>query len=159
MMLRLPGVYAPQDDSEFLLDTILSHGFPVGAHVLDLGTGTGRLALGLAQAGAAAVTALDVSRRAVWTARANAWLRRAPVQVRLGDLCTGLTGRFDVIVSNPPYVPSPHGPPGRHSRNRAWDAGQDGRWLLDRICLVAPDHLARGGSLWLVHSALCGGQR
>ena len=159
LLLRLPGVYAPQDDSEFLLDTVLAHGLPPRARVLDLGTGTGRVALGLARAGARRVTAIDLSRRAVWATRLNSSLRRARVQVRHGDLRNGLHGRYDVIVSNPPYVPSVADLPGRHSRARAWDAGPDGRRLLDSICTAAPNHLAPGGVLWLVHSALCGGQR
>jgi release factor glutamine methyltransferase len=158
-MMRLPGVYAPQDDSEFLLETVLAHGLPPSARILDLGTGTGRVAVGLARAGATEVTAVDVSRRAVWAARSNAWLRGVRIRVQVGDLCSGLSGRYDLIVSNPPYVPGPGGPPGRHSRARAWDAGPDGRLLLDRICATAPDHLAPGGTLWLVHSALCDAQR
>jgi release factor glutamine methyltransferase len=158
MLLRFPGVYAPQDDSEFLLDTVLAHGFPSGARVLDIGTGTGRVALGLARAGAGEVTAVDLSRRAVWAARLNSWLRRGRVQVRHGDLRNCIRGVYDVIVSNPPYVPSATESPGRHSRARAWDAGPDGRRLLDSICRIAPDHLAPGGTLWVVHSALSGAQ-
>jgi release factor glutamine methyltransferase len=154
LLMRLPGVYAPQDDSEFLLDVVLDHGLPPGARVLDIGTGTGRVALGLARAGAGEVLAIDRSRRAVWAARCNAWSMRQRVLVRRGDLCSGAEGEFDVVVSNPPYVPCATGTPGRHSRARAWDAGADGRALLDRICIAAPERLAPGGTLWLVHSTL-----
>jgi release factor glutamine methyltransferase len=154
--MRFPGVYAPQDDTEFLLDVVLRHGLPDRARVLDVGTGTGRVALGLARAGAVEVHAVDRSRRAVLAARCNAWLSgyRDRVTVCRGDLCAQVSGQFEVIVSNPPYVPCGTGAPGRHSRARAWDAGADGRTLLDRICTDAPRHLAPGGVLWLVHSAL-----
>lgn len=145
-LLRLPGTYAPQEDSHLLLETVLAEAPVAGARVLDLGTGTGRVALGLAAAGAASVTAVDISRRAVLTTRLNSLLSGVRVRARRGDLVDGLDDRqFDLIVANPPYVPSPGGPPGRHSRARAWDAGRDGREVLDRICALAPDRLVGGG--------------
>jgi release factor glutamine methyltransferase len=154
LLMRLPGVYAPADDSEFLIDVVLNHGLAPGARVLDIGTGTGRVALGLVRAGAGEVLAIDRSRRAVWAARCNAWSIRQRIVVRRGDLCSGVGGEFDVVVSNPPYVPCATGAPGRHSRARSWDAGRDGRALLDRICRSVPARLAPGGILWLVHSTL-----
>jgi release factor glutamine methyltransferase len=64
--------------------------------------------------------------------------------------------RFDAIVSNPPYVPAPTDALPRRGLERAWDAGRDGRALLDRICATAPAHLAPGGVVLLVHSSLLG---
>jgi release factor glutamine methyltransferase len=67
------------------------------------------------------------------------------------DRVTGRT--FDLILANPPYVPGvARNPRGRH---RACDAGLDGREMLDRLCANAPLLLAPGGTLLLVHSALC----
>ena len=63
---------------------------------------------------------------------------------------------FDVIVTNPPYVPaSTDDLPDRGAR-RAWDAGRDGRALIDPICDAAPDHLDPGGVILMIHSSLCG---
>lgn len=155
LLLRLPGVYAPAEDTQLLLDTVLTEPLSPSARVCELGTGSGHIALTLAAAGAGEVVAVDIARRAILGTRINAMLRRLPVRARRGDLLSGVPGLFDLIVANPPYVPSCDGPPGPHSRARAWDAGRDGRALLDRICRDAPARLAPGGSVWLVHSALC----
>jgi release factor glutamine methyltransferase len=159
MLMRLPGVYRPQEDTELLLGTLLAEGPVRGSRVLDIGTGTGRVALALARAGAWEVVAVDLSRRAVLGARFNSLMNRAPVRVHRGDLFSGVAGRFDLIVANPPYVPCGSGGPRPHSRARAWDAGRDGRLHIDRICRRARAHLAERGELWLVHSAVCDAQR
>ena len=64
--------------------------------------------------------------------------------------------RFDLITSNPPYVPSPDGQIPTRRPARAWEGGDDGRALLDQICARARDHLRPGGVILLVHSAVCG---
>ncbi|MDQ6816518.1 MAG: methyltransferase, partial [Actinomycetota bacterium] len=70
------------------------------------------------------------------------------------DLLSAVPGeRFDLIVSNPPYVPG-SGIPER-GRSRAWEGGPDGRAVIDRICAFAPGHLTPGGVLLLVHSSVC----
>lgn len=157
--LLLPGVYAPQDDTALLAEVLREEDVPRGARVLDVGTGSGALALEAARRGAE-VTAVDVSRRAVWTARLNAWLSRLPVRIRRGNLFSPVRGRtYDLILTNPPYVPAPDVGRGPRGRSRAWDAGSDGRLLLDRICRDAPALLRPGGLLLIVHSALSGPDR
>ncbi len=151
-----PGVYAPQDDTALLADALRLESPPRHADVLDVGTGSGALALVAAQRGCR-VTAVDVSRRAVLTAKVNARLARLPVRVLRGNLLAPVAGRrFDMILSNPPYVPTPDPMPPRRGVARAWDAGCDGRLLLDRICHEAPPLLRPGGVLLIVHSALSG---
>lgn len=157
-LLRLPGVYGPQPDTEFLRATVLRQGVHPGCSVLDIGTGTGRLGISLATAGAGRVVAVDLSRRAVWSARANSSRARAGLRVRRADLWPTGGSAFDVIVANPPYVPCPDAAPARGPA-RAWDAGPDGRRWIDRICRGARIRLQPGGVLWLVHSGLCGPQR
>jgi release factor glutamine methyltransferase len=130
---------------------------PPGAAVLDVCTGSGLLAVTAARHGAGSVAAIDVSRRAVLTARINARLNGVRVRALRGDLFAPVAGeRFDVIVSNPPYVPAQDDELPARGPQRAWDAGTDGRALLDRICAAAPAHLRPGGFLLLVHSSICG---
>jgi len=67
--------------------------------------------------------------------------------------------RFDLIVSNPPYVPCPDPELPARGPARAWDAGPDGRTVLDELIAAAPAHLNRGGALVLVHSTINGEER
>lgn len=155
---RLPGVYAPQADTRLLARSLRLEGVS-GLDVLDVGTGSGALALYAAQLGAR-VTALDVSRRAVWSTRLNARRARQPVTAVRGDLGEYLTRRrFDLVVSNPPYVPAPDPSPPTRGAARAWDAGWDGRRVLDRLCDAAPGLLHPHGVVLMVHSALSGTDR
>jgi release factor glutamine methyltransferase len=130
-----------------------------GDSVLDVCTGSGVLAVAAALSGAGAVTAVDVSRRSVLTVRVNARLNGVRVRALRGDLFAPVAGeRFDVIVSNPPYLPAlentlPSRGPARHL-----DGGSDGRVLLDRVCAEAADHLRPGGSALIVHSSIIGDQ-
>jgi release factor glutamine methyltransferase len=86
----------------------------------------------------------------------NARLNGVRVRALRGDLFAPVRGeRFDAIVSNPPYLPAEEdGAPAR-GRRRAWDAGRDGRAILDRLCAEAPAYLNAGGVLLLIHSSLC----
>ncbi|AQA21884.1 methyltransferase domain protein [Rhodococcus sp. MTM3W5.2] len=78
------------------------------AEVLDFCCGSGALAMVAARAGAAKVTAVDRSSLAAGVAWANARGRGLPIRVRRGGLAVAVSeGPFDVVVSNPPYVPSP----------------------------------------------------
>lgn len=150
----LPGVYAPQEDTELLTGTLSDEPFPAGAAVLDVGTGSGAVALHAARLGGR-VTAVDVSRRAVCAARLNAALAGLPVRVLRGNLFEPVRGEsFDLVVANPPYVPAPDGGTRPRGAARAWDAGHDGRLVLDRICREGPALLRPGGVLMIVQSAL-----
>ncbi|MGA5410275.1 HemK2/MTQ2 family protein methyltransferase [Streptomyces lavendulocolor] len=158
-LLRPRGVYAPQEDTELLAQAARSELRTLcaqpGVEVLDVGTGTGALALMAAECPGARVTAVDISWRAVLAARYNARRRRLPVVVRHGDLTEPVEGcRFDLILSNPPYVLSPG--PVRRGEVRTWNAGVDGRQVLDRLCARAPHLLRESGVLLLVQSALSG---
>jgi len=160
MLLCPPGVYRAQNDTQVLAEVMREGGYVGGRHVLDLGTGSGALALTAARLGAASVTAVDLSLRSVSAAWLNARLHRAEVTVRRGDLYGPvLGGRFDLIVANPPYVPAATAVLPRFGMGRCWDAGVDGRALLDRVCAGAAAQLADAGVLLLVHSAMCGVDR
>ncbi|MFI9583941.1 HemK2/MTQ2 family protein methyltransferase [Streptomyces sp. NPDC052236] len=151
------GVYRPQGDSHLLREALTKATVPSGARVLDVCTGTGLIAVTAARLGASRVWAVDTSYPAVLTARCNARLRRLPIRVEHGDFRACAVGRrFDVVTANPPYVPCPDGGAAGTGRARAWNGGPDGRLYVDRLCTMAPRLLSVGGTMLLVHSALCG---
>lgn len=153
-MLTVPGVYTPQHDTHILMRAICREDIGPGTDVLDLGTGSGALALCAARMGAR-VTAVDVSRRAVLCARMNAALSGQRITARRRDL-SAPEMRYDLVVSNPPYVPAPRDRLPRHGEARAWDGGHDGRAVVDRVCASAAAALRPRGVLLMIHSGLCG---
>jgi release factor glutamine methyltransferase len=155
-LLPVPGVFRPISDS-WLLAGVVKDEVDRRADtpaVLDICTGSGVVGVTAARAGAD-VTAVDVSCRAVAAAWLNARINRVRLTSRRGNLLEPVAGRqFDVIASNPPYVPSETAAP--RGRERAWAAGPDGRAVLDRLIAEAPTRLRPGGVLLLVHSSLIG---
>ena len=147
-----PGVLIPRQDTEILCEEALSRMKP-GARVLDVGTGSGALAVSLARLGRdAQVTAVDVSDAALAIARDNA--RRLGAQVRFvkSDCFAALAGeRFDLIVSNPPYISREEMetlmPEVQREPELALAGGEDGLDFYRRIAREAPAHLLPGGCL------------
>lgn len=156
------GVYAPQADSQLLIYALELAGVAGGRHVLDLCTGSGVVAIAAAELGAASVTAFDICPRAVRCSRANARAAGMDLDVRIGTWARALRhAPFNVVVSNPPYVPA--GPlahteliPSEVGPAWAWNAGDDGRQVLDPLCESASDLLAVGGTMLLVQSEFAG---
>lgn len=159
------NVYRPQEDSRLLVDAMHHTALIPGRRVLDLCTGSGFVAIAAAEMGCASVTACDTCHHAVRCSRGNAALAGVEVDVRQGSWTEAVDwAPFDVVVANPPYVPAPPAgvaEPGRGiaGPSWAWDAGLDGRLVLDPLCEAAPKLLCDGGSLLLVHSALAGVQQ
>ncbi|PYC88406.1 methyltransferase [Streptomyces tateyamensis] len=155
LLIRPPGVYPPQGDTALLAECVRREPLDGRSRVLDLCTGTGAVALTAARTGAR-VTAVDLSWRAVVTAWCNSRLHRRRIRLRRGDLLAPVTGgRFELVTANPPYVPvDPQGAGAAPAAALAWDAGPDGRLVLDRICRAVAPVLAPGGSVLIVQSAL-----
>jgi release factor glutamine methyltransferase len=152
-----PGVFRPISDTWMLADVLREQTVGPRASVADVCTGSGALAICAALRGARDVTALDVSRKAILTARLNARLNGVRIRAQRSDLLSAVAGRrFDVIVSNPPYVPAERDELPARGLRRAWDAGRDGRVLLDRLIDEAPAHLRPGGVLLVTHSSIVG---
>jgi release factor glutamine methyltransferase len=153
----LPGILRPPSDCRLLAGVMREQGLARRASVLDVFTGSGALAVAAALEGARETTAVDISLRAVLNVRLNAVLNRVRVHALRGDLFAPVKGRqFDLILANPPYVPSECEVLPTKGKSRAWEGGPDGRALLDRLCAEAADHLTSGGSLLMVHSSLSG---
>lgn len=149
-------VLDPRSDTETLVDwalTIMPDATP--CRILDLGTGSGAIALALAQQRPMAeVWGSDASRAALQVAAANAQRLGLAVSWRHGHWLQPLAGeRFDLIVSNPPYVAAgdPHLLALQHEPQQALIGGADGLDALRTLCAQAPAHLSPGGWLLLEH--------
>jgi release factor glutamine methyltransferase len=154
-VVRLPGVFRPRSDTWLLAAVLRRQPRLPGGTVLDVCTGSGVLAISAALAGARFVTAVDVSRRAVLSARLGARLNGVRVEGRRGSLFEAVPGRrFDLIVSNPPYLPAEDGTLPEHGAARHTEAGLRGRTVLDRLIAGARAHLTPGGVLLVTHSSV-----
>lgn len=153
-----PDVLIPRPETELLVDIAKSKvGADRTARVLDLGTGSGCLAVTLAlELPRARVMAVDVSPAALAVACGNAQRLGARVEFVASDWFAALPPqRFDLIVANPPYVAAvdPHLAQGdlRFEPSGALTDHADGLTAIRRIVAQAPDWLAEGGWLFLEH--------
>ena len=155
-----PGVLIPRPETELLIELALA-ATPADqpANLLDLGTGSGIIAITLAvERPRTRVTAVDISVEALAIARTNAEQHGARnLQLLQGDWLRPLppNERYDLIVSNPPYIAEgdPHLQQGdlRHEPGLALASGMDGLTALRRIIAEARDFLNPGGALLLEH--------
>lgn len=156
-------VLIPRYDSESLAEACERyinkkiHEEPEGKdfRILDLCTGSGCIGISLARlCPGAKVTLSDISRDALDVAKENARRLGADVEIRCGSLFQPVPERYNLIVSNPPYIPTADigtlMPEVRdHEPVRALDGKEDGLYFYRQIVREAPDHLEDGGRLFL----------
>lgn len=153
-----PRVLVPRPDTEVLVDWAIewlgSCGRPEPA-VVDLGTGSGAIALAIKQVHPSAnLTATDISSEALSAARSNAGRLDLAVAFSQSDWWSALVDRrFDLIVANPPYIAAddPHLAALVHEPMLALSPGGDGTAALRQIVEGAADHLAPDGWLLMEH--------
>ena len=147
---RAAEVYVPSEDSRILMEAFAERGPAPGSFVLDVCCGSGIQGIAAARAGHQVVS-VDSEEEAIKATRLNALLNDVELDALRGNLFEPVGNwRFDAVLANPPYVPTP--PDGETA---AWcDGGPDGRLVIDRICSQARRVLAMGGGLWMVHSSL-----
>lgn len=162
-----PDTLIPRPDTERLVEVALEVGPSRAARVLDMGTGTGAIALALAaERSQWHLTGVDRMPGAVALAEANrVRLGLGNAEFLVSDWFSALPDqRFDLIVSNPPYIAAddPHLQQGdvRFEPVSALVSGADGLDDIRRIISAAPDHLVTGGWMLLEHGwqqadALC----
>ncbi len=146
-----PDVLIPRPETELLVDTVLKES--PGGVIVDVGTGSGAVAVTLALELNRPVVAVDISAPALRMAAGNAERLRAPVSFLQMDLLGGFAaGTVDVVVSNPPYVPAADAP--TLSREvHDWEphlalfAGEDGLDIYRRLVPEAWRVLRVGGFL------------
>jgi len=145
------GVYPPSDDTFLVLDNVKLNG---KEFVLDIGTGTGILAIKYALDGCY-VIGVDISKKAVRNALLNAKINNVLERVQFVCADTILSFRhrceFDVIVMNPPYLPST-GNPGIDEP--LWNGGPNGISLTLRVIKNIDELLAENGRLYFIASSL-----
>ena len=153
-------VLTPRPETETLVEAALSKAGEESLRILDLGTGSGAIALSLAsELPHAEITATDLSEPALQIAAENADHLHTRERIRFlaGDLFEPVASeRFDVVVSNPPYVArdmmASLPPELSHEPEMALFAGADGLDVIRRLVAEAGDHLSRGGWLLIEHS-------
>ena len=148
-----PRVLVPRPDTETLVDWALALGLEQ-ARVLDLGTGSGAVALALKQAQPAwELSAVDASSDALAVAQHNAQALGLAVHFSQGHWLDGVQGQFELIVSNPPYIAAddPHLKALSSEPRQALVSGADGLDDIRQIVSQAPSHLVAGGWLLLEH--------
>lgn len=147
-----PAVLIPRPETELLVELALKRDFST---VLDLGTGSGAVALAIKKhRPAARMVAVDASAAALQVAKRNGAALGLDVDWRHGRWFSPLAAEgFDLIASNPPYVAAgdPHLAELRHEPATALISGADGLDAIREIVAAAPRHLARGGWLLLEH--------
>jgi release factor glutamine methyltransferase len=152
-----PGVLIPRADTEILVDAALAYlDERERCSVLDVGTGSGAIAIAIKhERPFAAVTALDYDGRALAVARDNAVRLGVEIRCVRSNWLDALPGeRFDVIVSNPPYILSTDRELEgalRFEPRLALDGGDDGLAAYRALMRVVPAHFAPGGLLLVEH--------
>jgi len=156
MELEVPeSVYYPHDDS-ILLAEVAEKQRLEGKKALDICCGSGLTGIIMAKHGAI-VTAADINEDAVEITRANA----AKNGVRLGavrsDLFSSVTGRFDFIACNPPYLPEKDSIMKKLKGDyTSWYGGETGREVIEKLVPQARERLNKNGKLFLLISSLTG---
>ena len=151
-----PAVLIPRPETELLVELAIER-LPRQGSVLDLGTGSGAIAVAIAHTRRdASVTALDCSDAALRIAQRNAASHAVQIEMLCSDWYGALSGqRFDMIVANPPYIVAndPHLTQGdlRFEPVDALTDHQDGLSALRKIVLGVTQHLRPGGWIFMEH--------
>ena len=137
------GVYEPAEDSYLLIKALEIKG---NENVLDMGTGCGIIALHLAKKGCR-VVAVDINEKAIENAKKNAKANGLKIDFRKSNLFEAINEKFDIIVFNPPYLPT-------KGEDLAWDGGKDGIEVVRKFLKKAKKYLEKNGSIYIILSSL-----
>jgi release factor glutamine methyltransferase len=140
-------VYCPEADTYLLLEAALKE-IRSGDRVLEIGTGSGHIAAALKEV--ADVIATDINPHAAYAARQRG------VEVVRTDLAGGLRGQFDLVIFNPPYLPTRDEDKIDDWLEYALDGGIDGRVVIERFVKKVGGALVTGGRILLLISSLTG---
>ncbi len=153
-LLIYPGVLVPRPETETVVESALPWTHK-DSKVLDLGTGSGAIALALAKETKADITAVDVRKECIDLCRLNARRLGLHVTITLSDWFSSISRSFDLIVSNPPYIAT--NDPHLNDDGLVFEplvalcGGNDGLASIRTIVNGAPSHLRPGGKLIIEH--------
>jgi release factor glutamine methyltransferase len=156
--LVTPDVLIPRPETEILVEAAIEESAGKDAPAIcEIGVGTGCISIAiLKNVENARGTGVDISEAALSVARRNAEMHgvTAWLMLQTGDVFDGITGSFDLIVSNPPYVPADQITTLQievrdHEPREALDGGKSGLDIVERIVVGSLDHLKPGGALLL----------
>ncbi len=137
-------VYLPREDT-YLMQSVLEKIDLKNKKVLEVGTGSGYLAIFCAKRGAN-VVAVDINSEAVEYAKKNAKKEKAKINFLLSDLFSNIKDKYDVIFFNPPYLISDE------IEHVALDGGKEGREIIDKFLYDFDKHLNEKGFVLLLHT-------
>ena len=145
----IENVYEPSEDSFLLADAALSEikGYE---RILEVGCGSGIISAVIKANTNASVTGIDINPYAAKCTRGNG------VEVIRGDLLSCIKGRFDLIIFNPPYLPTREDEKDNGWLNAALDGGNDGKTVIYRFLEDAERCLILGGNILMLVSSLSG---
>lgn len=148
------NVLIPRQDTELLVENVADCLENGERTVLDMCTGSGCIAVSIDRLSKdSKVTAVDISEKALEVAQENNRFNNANVTFIQSDLFTNVTGRYDIIVSNPPYIRTDEIPKlmeevKSHEPVMALDGMEDGLYFYKKICNEASDYLNDNGKIF-----------
>lgn len=148
------NVLIPRQDTELLVENVVDYLGNDERTVLDMCTGSGCIAVSIDRLSKnSKVTAVDISEKALEVAQENNRLSNANVTFIQSDLFTNVTGKYDIIVSNPPYIRTDEIPKlmeevKMHEPVMALDGMEDGLYFYKKICGEASDYLNDNGKIF-----------
>lgn len=145
----IENVYEPSEDSFLLADAVLSE-IRESERILEVGCGSGLISAVIKANTKASVIGIDINPHAAKCTKENG------IDVIRGDLLSCIKGRFDLIIFNPPYLPTGDGERQKGWLNVALDGGYDGRKVIYRFLEDAGRCLVPGGKILMLVSSLTG---